>query len=65
MNAFINKHGDNDALKSECMSRVQPCIDAVNDAIRNVEFAKKKIKIGTIAEPSVVNGCVKKNKRSM
>ena len=61
---FINKHVDDDALKSEHMPRVQPYVEAVNDAIRNVEFAKKKIKIGTIAEPSVVNGHINKLRES-
>ena len=55
---FIDKHGDDERLKSGHMRTLQPYIDEVNDAIRNVEHAKKKIKIGTIAEPQVTKECV-------
>ena len=37
---------------------MQPCIDQVNNTISNVEHAKKKIKIGTIAEPEFIKECV-------
>lgn len=37
------------------MKTVQPCIDAVNETTTNVEHAKKKIKIGKIAEPEIIN----------
>ena len=53
--ACIDKYGHNEKLKSDYMKTVQPCIDAVNETICNVEYASRKIKLGKIAEPEVIN----------
>ena len=56
--AFADKHGHNEKLKSDYIKMVQPCIDAVNETTSNVEYSKRKIEIGKIAEPEVINNFI-------
>ena len=42
-------------MKSGYMAMVQLVIDTINDTISNVEYTNKKIKIGTITQPSNIN----------
>lgn len=42
-------------MKSGYIAMVQPVIDIINDTISNVEYTNKKIKIGTITQPSNIN----------
>ena len=53
--AFIDKYGDDEAIKDEYLKSVKPCSDAIKNTIRNVEYANKKIKVGQFADQEVID----------
>ena len=60
VNAFVNKYSRDKDFMLKCVRIAEPSTKVIKDTIENVEHASRKIKIGTVAEPSIVDNYTNK-----